>query len=277
MEWLEYCKTFIGPLETEFKARMGFSLNLSNPRRFTEKMQWLKIYDSTFLKTYCTDKITIHNFCERLVGKDLCIPLIRTVKTPDEIHYNELPKQCVIKCNHGCKMNIILKNNIHSDWAHYTKLLSSWLKKDFSTAYGYELHYKLIPHKILIEQYMNDGHADLVDYKFYCFNGNPVFCQVIQDRHQNMTVSHFTNAWTYAPKYDWVEYYSDARIAPPSQYDEMLRLSKILAKPFKMVRCDFYEIGGKVYLGELTFTPNSGFHKFKCKNTDYELGELLQL
>jgi hypothetical protein len=151
------------------------------------------------------------------------------------------------------------------------------MTQDFSTKNGSELHYKLIPRKVLIEPYMNDGHADLVDYKFYCLNGIPVFCQVITDRNTNEHISHYTNDWTYAPQYDWVEFESDPTIEKPEFYNTMLEYSRILSADFKLVRVDFYVINHTLYLGELTFTPNSGYHHFKDPSTDIYLGNLLQL
>lgn len=277
MEWVEYCKQYIPSLEKIYLTRMGKPLNLNNPRTFTEKMQWLKIYDSTFLKTYCTDKITVHKYCKAKLGKDLFIPLIGTYDNANQIPFGKLPNGVVFKCNHGSGYNIICRPNNSVNTDGIKSALTAWLNEDFSTRNGHELHYTLIPRKILIEPYMNDGHLDLVDYKFYCINGTPIFCQVISDRHTHETVSHYTDGWKYAPQYDWVEYDSLNNIECPPFYQEMIDISKKLAADFKLVRVDFYVIGSKLYLGELTFTPNSGFHHFKNPNTDFALGEQLRI
>ena len=277
MAWVDYCKQFIPLIKQEYSRRMGKPCDIDRPRTFTEKIQWMKVYDSTFTKSYCTNKITLHQFCKRILNNDLCIPIVSTCRSTTELDFNTLPKQCVIKCNHGCKMNYIVHDSSRINIASCKQLLSNWLQQDFSMAYGYELHYKLIPHEILVETYMNDGHDDLIDYKFYCFNGTPLFCQVIQDRHRNMTLSHYDVNWNYAPKYDWVEYASRSDVRRPKLYSDMIAISSQLAQPFKFVRVDLYEINHRIYLGELTFTPNSGYHKFRTTSTDSELGELLKL
>ena len=278
MEWLDYCKSFIPKLKANYQRMMGKSLNLENPKTFTEKLQWLKIYDSSFLKTYCTDKITVHDYVQEKIGKDICIPIIATYNKPEEIDLSKLPERFVIKCNHGCKMNIIVKDKSKMNFNDIKQKLNKWLGEDFSQHNGCELHYKNIPHKILIEEYKeNSGHSDLTDYKFYCLNGQPIFCQVIEDRHSNITFSHYDMNWKYSPKYDWKEYRSNPNIKKPEHFDKMIEYAKILSKDFILARPDFYVIDGKIYLGEITFTPNSGYHHFVNKNTDLELGILLKL
>lgn len=278
MEWVDYCITFIPKLEYEYRKRMGIDLNIESPTLFTEKLQYLKIYDSSHLKSFCTDKITIHDYCLEKTGLDLCIPIIKTYDSENEINLDELPNRFVIKCNHGCKMNIIVKDKSELDLQNTKSILNKWMAEDFSTHNGCELHYKNIPHKILIEEYKeNTGHSDLTDYKFYCFNGIPIFCQVILDRHDGITVSHFKDNWEYAPEFDWIEYKSTPNISKPQTYDMMMYYSKILSKDFKLCRCDFYEIDNKLYLGELTFTPNSGYHHFVDKTIDKKLGDLLKI
>lgn len=277
MEWIDYCKQYIPILEQTYLKRMSKPLNLTNPTTFTEKMQWLKIFDSTYLKTYCTDKITVHKYCKAILGKDLFIPILGIYERAEDIQFNSLPDGVVFKCNHGSGYNIICKPNELRNTDTIKNTLTKWLSEDFSSKNGCELHYKLIPRKILIEPYMNDGHADLIDYKFYCFNGRPLFCQVISDRHTNETVSHYTDGWKYAPQYDWIEYNSLSNIPCPKFYDEMLSISAKLAAGFNLVRVDFYVINNTLYLGELTFTPNSGFHHFKNSNIDKILGAQLKI
>ena len=256
---------------------MGRPLHLDNPKTFTEKMQWLKIFDSTFLKTYCTDKITVHKYCKDKLGRDIFIPILGIYDTASQIPFGELPNGVVFKCNHGSGYNIICPPDTIVDKVSIKARLDNWLHEDFSLRNGSELHYKLIPRKILIEPYMNDGHTDLVDYKFYCINGTPVFCQVISDRNTHETISHYTSGWQYAPQYDWLEFNSLSSIPCPPFYEDMIKISKIIAADFKLVRVDFYVIANRLYLGELTFTPNSGFHHFRHPSIDNELGEMLHI
>jgi hypothetical protein len=277
MTWIEYCKTFIPQLNKSYLSRVGHQLNWCNLTTFTEKQQWLKIYDSTFLKTFCADKITLHDYIKAKLGTDICIPIIGVYHNPDEICFNELPKGIVIKCNHGSGYNIIIPPDISPDINSIKTKLNIWLGQDYSMKNGCEMHYKLIPHKILIEPYMNDGHPDLIDYKFYCIHGKVIFCQVVTDRHHGEHISHYTDNWTYAPEYDWVEFDSCDNLEKPLYYTDMYAISEVLSKDFPLCRVDFYIISGQLYLGELTFTPNSGWHRFKNKDTDKELGKLLRI
>lgn len=278
MKWADYCKTKVNDLKTIYRVRMHRPLNLEKPELFTEKQQWLKIYDSSFLKTYCTDKITVHDYVKDKLGKDICIPIIKTYDNPDEINLNELPNQFVIKCNHGCKMNIIVKDKSKLNFASVKQTLNKWLNTDYSLHNACELHYRNIPHKILIEEYKeNQGHSDLTDYKFYCFNGNPIFCQVITDRHSGERMSNYDMEWKYRPEYDWVMYKSLSDLPKPKHYDLMIEYARKLSADFKLVRVDFYEVNDEVYLGELTFTPYSGFQKYRNPLMDKQLGDMLKL
>jgi len=276
--WLDYCKTFKNKIITEYTKFLNKRINIENPILFTEKVQWLKIYDSSFLKTFCTDKITVHDYVKEKIGKDICVPILKIYDKPEEIKLDELPNQFVIKCNHACQMNIIVKDKNNFNLSLAKQTLNKWLKEDYSQNIGYELHYKNIPHRILVEEYKeNQGHSDLIDYKFYCFNGNPIFCQVITDRHSGEKISHYDMDWNYRPEYDWINFSSVSNLQKPKHYSKMIEYAKILSKDFKLVRVDFYEIDDKIYLGELTFTPMAGYIKYKNPNTNLQLGNLLKL
>ena len=278
MNFADWCKQYKEPLKNFYKTYMNRECNIDNPQTLTEKIQWLKIYDSTFIKSYCADKITIHDYCIEKLQKDICIPIIKVYNNVNEINYNDLPDKFVIKCNHGSGMNIIVKDKNKLNKEQIKTKLIKWLNTDYTFSLGYELHYKNIPHKILIEEYKeNIGNSDLTDYKFYCFNGKPEFCQVITDRHNGEKISHYDMEWNYKPEYDWIEFGSISNLPKPKHYDKMIKYAELLSKDFKLVRIDFYEVNDTIYLGELTFTPMSGFIKYKNKNTDSILGSKLKL
>ena len=278
MEWLDYCKTFIPRLKDNYRKMMGHELNLEHPELYTEKIQWLKIYDSTFIKSYLTDKINLHKWCKFKLGIDLCIPILQVCTSPEQINFDVLPNAFVIKCNHGSGMNIVVTDKSTINRTKIVETLSKWLHTNFAFSNGCELHYAMIEPRILIEKYMKqNGHSDLTDYKIHCFNGNPIWCQVFLDRHTNKTVSNYSLDWKYLPEYDWVEYPSASTIKRPINFDRMIEYSRKLAVDFKICRCDFYEIADELYLGELTFTPNSGYDHFKTTTTSKKLGDLLHL
>lgn len=270
-EWENYCLRKEADIQKMFP-----NANLKNPQTFTDKLHWLKIHDSTLLKSFCSDKITLHDYCIEKLGKDICIPILKTYNSVNEINLNELPNSFVMKCNHGSAMNIIVEDKTKFNFQFAKQKLDKWLKEDYSV--HSELHYKLIPHKILVEEYKaNLGRSDLTDYKFFCFNGEPKFCQVITDRRAGEKISHYDLNWKYSPRYDWKQYSSDPTLEKPKHYEKMIEYAKLLAKDFKLVRVDFYEIDDSVYLGELTFVPANGKQIFKNPNTNLELGKLLRL
>ncbi len=277
MRWNDYCVTFIPQLLNQFKQNMGYDLNLSQVHSFTEKIQWLKIYDATMLKTFCADKVSIHDYCKYKLGKDICIPIIATYNHPQEIQWGKLPNRFVIKCNHGSGYNNVVHDKATLNISKATQTIMKWLQEDYGRR-GCELHYSLIPKKILIEEFKsNNGFRDLIDYKCYCFNGVPKFWQVITDRNTNEMKSHYDIDWKYAPQYDQTSYKSLDGISKPPQYQDMLNIATKLSEDFKFVRVDFYIIDSQVFLGELTFTPVNGFIKYKQQTTDKMLGECLQL
>lgn len=276
--WTDYCISMIPKMKARFKQMMGREPDLVNPKRFTDKLEWLKAYDSTFLKTYCADKILVREYVKKKIGKDISIPLLGTFKKIDDIDFSKLPKDYVIKTNHGSHTNIIVRDGkINKDYAR--KKFNEWLSKDWSW-WGYEMHYVPIKRQILIEQFMNDGNPDLTDYKFYCFNGKPTYCQVIANRHSaNKHLNWYDMAWRPVTRISSKENPANYNLIHevPKTFEEMKEYAIKLSADFKFVRVDFYEIHNKVYFGELTFIPAAAYIKYTNDTVDFELGELLIL
>ena len=276
--WLDYCKTFIPKIKARHKEILGRDCNLENPQRLTDKLEWLKVYDSTFLKTYCSDKLTARKYVASKLGKDISIPVLGVYDKFDDIDFSKLPKDYVIKTNHGSHTNIIVRNG-KLDKVKAKKQFDEWMSHDWSW-WGYELNYITIPRKIFIEPFMNDGHPDLIDYKFLCFNGIPTYCQVISDRHgKSKRLNYLDRNWS--PAYDIsrsdfpANYkYNDL---PPVTISDMWQYATILSKDFKFVRVDFYEIDNKCYFGELTFIPGAAYIQYTNDAIDYKLGAMLSL
>lgn len=276
--WEKYCKSLIPKMKARFKKMMGFEPNLKNPKRFTEKLEWLKIYDSTFLKTYCADKVTVRNYIKDKLGKDISIPLIGVYNKFDDIDFSKLPKDYIMKTNHGSHTNIIVRNgNINKKVAK--QKFNEWLSKDWSW-WGYEMFYKSIPKKIIIEKFMSDGNVALIDYKFLCFNGKPIYCQAITDRGtKKMALNYYDMNWQPCidiSRIDLPANYNKIN-EKPKTFEQMKEYATILSQDFKFVRVDFYEIDEKVYFGELTFIPAAAYIKYKNPQTDLILGKMLKL
>ena len=269
---------YIGKL-TSFCSRYGVKINLKNPKTIQDKIAWLNIYDTNPLKTKCADKILLRDYCKEILGEDLCVPILKIYNSSDEIDFNELPNQFVIKCNHGSGMNIIVKDKSKLNVNKTRQQLDLWMKCDFAFRNGLEAHYHDIKHKIFIEEYKTDAEqsGSLFDYKFWCFNGEPKF-YTINEGHGHGPIIHYTMSQKKS-SLERTDYKVPASLnyKQPLNFNEMVDLSKKLSKPFKFVRVDFYEINGRVYLGEMTFTPGACGFKYKNRNDDIRIGNLLDI
>lgn len=259
--------------------RLNVNINLTNPVTIQDKLEWLNIYDINPLKWDCADKINLHEYSKKKIGKDICIPLICTYNNVNEIDWNILPEKFVIKCNHGSGMNIIITQKSKTNKQTIYNKLNTWLKDDFSFRNGFESHYHWIKPRILVEEYKNDGHKDLIDYKFLCFNGNPIYCQVIGGRNE---ASRHLNY--YDMNFNFVDicrtdFRNNSKITDnkPINFEQMKEYAKILSEDFKFVRVDFYEIDGILFLGELTFTPGCNHFKYTNHQNEIEVGNLLRI
>ena len=267
------------PKMLSFCRSQGVNINLENPITIQDKMAWLNIYEPDLLKVKCADKIKLHEYSKEVLGEDICIPLIKTYNNTLEINWDELPNQFVIKCNHGSGMNVIVRDKKNANKNNVFQRLNRWMGVDFSMQNGFESHYHDIPHKILVEQYMNDGHKDLIDYKVLCFNGKPKFLQVIGGRNEaSRHLNYYDTDFKFVDLCR-IDFRNNPNIKDlkPTNFDEMLVLSEKLSKPFKFVRVDFYEINDKVYLGEMTFTPGAIAFRYKNNEDNVNVGELLRL
>lgn len=252
----------------------GVKFNLDDPKTIQDKLMWLNIYEPDTLKTFCADKIKLHEYCKDVLGKDICIPIIKTYDDVSQIDLDELPKKFVIKCNHGSGMNAIVHDKDAINGPALASMLNKWMNTNFALQNGFEAHYNDIPRKIFVEEYMEDGHGDsLHDYKFWCFNGEPKFYTINGGNGHGDIMYYKMNGaeWNLygVPHHD--EYQK------PKKFAEMKKFAKLLAAPFKFVRVDFYEINGQTYLGEMTFTPGACVFKYKDPADSIKIGKMLKL
>lgn len=276
-KWIEFCEQQIPKLKQIYKKQTGKNLDLSNCKTLTEKIQWLKIYDSNPLKIKCSDKILVREYCKSKLGIDLFIPILGVWNKFDDIDFSKLPKDYILKTNHGSHTNIIVHNSLDKKQAK--KKFDNWLSKDWSW-WGKEMAYYPIKRKIFAEKFMKDKkNGELTDYKFLCFNGEPKYCQVFNNRHEKKFHCNY-----YDSDFNFVDI---ARTDIPNDktnldkkpinFEQMKEYAKILSQDFNFVRVDFYEINGKLYLSELTFFPAAGFQQYKNPETDLFLGNMLKL
>lgn len=278
----------VGLISPKLVARLWYfyffrkHLNLQNPRNINEKIQWLKFYSDTSMWTLLADKYKVRDFVKERGCGDLLTRLYGVWKRSEEIDFDSLPNSFVLKTNNFSGEVILVEDKSRIDVNTVKYRLDQWLssKKGIETA---ELHYLTISPCIIAEEYLKQDSSlssSLIDYKFYCFNGEPYCAMVCYDRViGEHAVKMIYDLEKWMPRIDCIKKgYEDERVIPrPKSYERMLSACRILAAGFPMVRMDFYEVDGKPYFGEFTFTPAGGF--INCLTPEFllELGGQLHL
>lgn len=266
-------------LERSFPAHMGMPLRLDDPKTLSEKLQWIKLYDRRPEYTVMADKYAVRAYIADKLGQEHLIPLLGVWDDPDEIDFDALPDQFVLKCNHNSGLGMcICKDKSKLDIKKVKAQLRKGLRQDYYLT-SREWPYRDIPRKIVCEQFMTDGGAELADYKFHNFNGEPKFVLVCRDRFSDtgLTEDFFSPDWAHLPVKRPNVPIATQPIPKPEQLEQMLEFSRILSKDIPFVRTDFYVIGGKVYFGEITFFPASGMTPFEPESWDATFGSWLTL
>lgn len=261
--------------------RYGVNLNLDNPQSINDKMAWLELYEpNRRLKALCSDKIRLHDYCKKVLGEDICVPLLKVYNSPNDIRMDELPDRFVLKCNHGWNNNIVVTDK-HSFDLHNAKIrLQEWLAKPFGFQTA-EFHYIPIKRRCYAEMYIeNRGKKRPVDYKISCFNGMPKILQIMNNRDET---GYYINYYDMDFKLLDISPIGkeannpDAHDTKPIHFEQMINYAKQLSKGFKYVRVDFYETPERLYLGELTFTPTAFTCRYTKPQTEYTIGNMLDL
>ncbi len=266
-------------VSAQYKQLTGKIINWNELKTFTEKIQWLKLYDSTPIKTRLADKYLVRQWVAEKIGAQYLIPLLGVWNNFDDIDFDLLPDQFVLKANHGSGMNIIVRDKKTFDIENAREKINAWLNWDFGSLF-YELHYNNIKKKIIAEKFMTDGkNLDLVDYKFLCFDGKPVYCQYLTNRSVHLTLDYLDLNWNHVniERSDHPNSEHPEKISKPKNFKLMKKLAAELCKSFVHVRVDFYEVNGTVYFGEMTFTPGAGIFSYNSKGTDEYLSSLITL
>ncbi len=276
-------------LKKIYKSKMKCNLNLKNPKRLTEKIQWLKLYDNLEEKTYYTDKISVRDyFIKKLIsegiqdGAKYLKKVLGIYNCFDEIDFQKLPNSFFMQTNHGAKMLLKVKNKeifLQNAYEITRKRFNDWLDYNFAFCAGFELQYKNIQPKIIIEKlYRNTDNSPIVDYMVYCFNGEPQICESLcfASTYQKNKIAFYDLNWNVIPVYQ-IKELKISPVAQPSNLKKMIELARILSKDFKFVRVDFIEVDNQLYFLELTFTPNSGLVRFIPDKYDFIFGDYLKL
>lgn len=266
-------------IKIDYYIRLGKHINLSSPATFNEKLQWLKLHDRKPEYRNMVDKYEVRKYIAETIGEIYLIPLLGVYDFFDDIDFNTLPEQFVLKCTHDSGGIIICKDKSKFDIDAARIKINNYLKRNYYY-HGMEWPYKNVKPRIICEKYMaDDTGIDLKDYKFMCFNCEVKCCNVCLNRNSltGLNIDFYDMDWNLMP-FERQDHPSSGTIIPkPENFEEMIIFAEMLSKDKSFVRVDFYEICGKLYFGELTFYPGSGFMKFIPESYDNLLGSWLDL
>lgn len=271
-------------ISLRYRVRMGNWINWDNPVTFCEKINWLKIYNRKAEYTRMVDKLEVKKYVANIIGEDFIIPTIGIWHSPEEIDWDKLPEQFVLKTTHGGGNGgvVICTDKLTFDRESAIIKLRNSMSNDIYRSYR-EWPYKNVKKRIIAETYMTsnvpDSPIDLPDYKFFCFNGEPKYCQVIRDRNSKETIDFYDMEWKHQNFVGLNPVASNGLnpVTRPKKFEVMKDISRKLAKDIPFIRVDLYVIDDSIYFGELTFFPASGIGEFSPSEWSTKLGNLLTL
>lgn len=265
-------------IKRQFKHAMHCNLNLENPVTFQEKLQWLKLYDRKPEYTKMADKYLAKDFIQTRIGAQYVIPTIAVYDHAKDIDYDSLPEKFIMKTTHDSGTVVICRNKSLLN----IKKTNSYLNRRLKVKYYLkerEWPYKDIKPRIIIEKLLGSDEDDLMDYKFYCFNGTPKLLTVISNRWGSG--GHKADFYDMEGKKVSITQpgYNSSEITPrlPIVFDKMKELAQQLSKNIPQIRVDFYYTGGQIYVGELTFFDSGGYLTFIPEKYNKILGDWIDL
>lgn len=266
-------------LKMLYKDKFGRALNLANPQTFNEKLQWLKLYDRNPLYSELVDKYEVRKHIAAKIGEEYLIPLVGGPwNSFDEIDFDKLPDQFVLKCTHDSGGLVICRDKSKLDLAATQKRINASLKHNYYWN-GREWPYKNVKPRIIAEKYMEDPQThDLKDYKFFSFNGQTKALFIATERH----LEEETKFDFFDMEFDHLDFrngHPNAKVFPkkPKCFEQMHILADKLSKGIPHVRVDFYEVDGRIYFGEMTFFHWSGLVPFEPEEWDKKFGDWINL
>lgn len=264
-------------VQETYKNRFGKDIDLVDPKGYGEKLQWLKLFYRHPDMPRCTDKYEARGYIEEQGLGYLLNDLIGVYDDANDIDFDSLPDRFVVKATHGSGWNLIVKDKSTVDWKNQVKVMNSWLKLNLYV-FGREWNYKDLKPRLVVEKFID--HEPLNDYKYMCFNGEPLYMQLNNDYEGAHYVDFYDlRTWTQIPVTYSAYKKSDRHIEKPPKFDEMMELARKLSKPFPFVRVDFYNYDDTILFGELTFFPGGGLWPFAPMDKGYNesIGAEMQL
>lgn len=276
-------------LQLLYRFKMGHRLDLNHPKTFTEKIQWLKLYNCRPEYTLMVDKYAVKKYVADIIGEKYIIPTLGVWDKPEDIDWDALPNEFVLKTTHGGGSGgvVICKDKKTFDRNKAILTLRDSMNGDIYRSLR-EWPYKDVKKRVLAEKYMapkdmvNNPIYDLSDYKFFCFNGEPKYCQVIRDRHSKESIDFYDMNWRHQEFVGLIGLNPIASnginpVPRPLLLDDMICICHKLSENMKFVRIDMYVIDNRIYFGEITFYPASGMGLFNPDKWNEELGNLISL
>ena len=266
-------------LRIKFYCRLGKVLNLKHPTTYNEKIQWLKLYGRTPIDTILSDKFAVKEYISKTIGPQYVIPLLGVWNNFDDIDFDKLPEQFVLKCTHDSGGIVICKNKAEFDLEKARRVINRGMKNNFYV-FSREKAYRDIPRRVIVEEYREDSKTkELRDYKFFCFDGVPKALFIASDRQvdgEETKFDFFDMDYNHLP---FTNGHPNAKVLPekPVCFDEMKALAAKLSKGLIHVRVDFYEVDGKVYFGEMTYSHWGGMTPFVPEEWDSIFGSWIKL
>ena len=263
----------------QYKYITHHRLNLKNPIRYTEKLQYLrlKVYPKDDLVSQCAGRVGVRDYVKNLGFEDKLIKIYGVFDEFDDIDFEKLPNQFVMKCSHACAFNYLCYDKEKINVRELRKKFNSWLKINYGKK-TVELHYSKIKPQIIIEELLIENDWLPVEYKIHVFNGVAKSLYVVTSRNKDIRYTNYYIDWT---PFDGSQFNgwkkSDTPIKKPENFNEMVDFAEKLSKPFPFVRVDLYSINGKTYFSEMTFTPAKGTLILDDDRCDFEMGEWLDI
>lgn len=274
-KWLSDQK-YIGLM---FRANMGYWMDWKSPKTFNEKLQWLKVFYHNPLWTKLVDKYEVKDFVAGIIGDEYVIPTLGVWDSFDEIDFDNLPKQFVLKCTHDSGGLVICKDKSQFDKEAARKKIEKSLTFNYYWR-NREWPYKNVKPRVIAEQFMEDSKtAELRDYKFFCFDGQVKVLFIASDRGkkgEEVKFDYFDENFNHLDLRQ-AHPMANKQIDKPQQFDKMKELASKLSKGLPEARCDFYEVDGKIYFGEITFFHHGGNVPFHPKEWDEKMGSWIKL
>ncbi|MBW3069366.1 MULTISPECIES: ATP-grasp fold amidoligase family protein [unclassified Actinomyces] len=265
-------------LERWYLLSTGHRCNLDDPRTVGEKIQWLKLYDSTPLKGRLADKFLMREWAAQRVGSEYLVPLLGVWERAEQIDFAALPRAFVLKATHGTRWNIVVPDARKLDTVAARRRLAAWLRTRAAMTGGFELHYEYCQPRVICEPLLRDDSGGLRDYKVMTFNGKVQFIVCVSGRFTpTPSIRTYLPDWSRAPFHYGGDPGPAQSLEKPAGLAQMLEIASAIGGDFALARVDFYEVEGRVYLGEITFTDSNGLTWFAPKRYNVELGDRIVL